>query len=239
MKLSLLFTLIFIININAQSDTTFSIDLLKIEIDGGNLKVKNPAEKVIFSQKFNAPSVITNDLDSDGVEELIVIDNYLVNNKKEYTLYTFSTVDSFYLAATVNSGYLEPYIQSSEEISADIIITGLPEFNFLNDSAPDIFYPLICWRYDNGQLFNDDIELYDIYLNENDAITDFLDDYYETNSKNCTATLKVKNAVASVYLNFLSADEEIMANQFIKNYYFCDDYATFKSKLDSIKNKEE
>lgn len=239
MRLSILFSLLFLVSIYAQTDTSFTMDVFSIHLTDKLLEVKNPAEKIIFSKEFNFATSLITDLDNDGVDELVIIDNYQKKENREFSVYIFSTADSFYQAAMVPSGYLEPYLQHSDEYESDLIITGNPDLNYLNENSSDIYYPLICWKYEGGELFNANKDLYDIFINENDALIDYLDDFLESNEKDCTATLKIKNLIASIYLNYLSAGESIMAQQFLKSYYFCDDTAAFKSELDNFIKKED
>ena len=70
-------------------------------------------------------------------------------------------------------------------------------------------------------LVND--EVYNVFINENESIINYLDDYLNDNSKNCKTSITVKAAIAAAYANYINAGEKSVASQFLKNYYLCED----------------
>lgn len=238
MKSTLLFILFYLGSIYPQTDTTFNFDLFTIKLSDKTLQVLNPADKVLFQQKYNNPIASTSDLDADGIDELIISDYLEKSAKKDYILYVYSTIDSFSGSEVIYSGYFEPYITFAEEIQKNIIISGDSSLNFLNNDS-ELFYPLICREYDEGSFVIVNNEMYDLFISENDNIIEYLDEYFRLNNPDCNSVHKIKNAVAAGYINYLSAGEITLADHFFKNYYPCNDSLEFKKLLDKITYKDQ
>jgi hypothetical protein len=188
----------------------------------------------MYDKKFSNPKSFYADLDKDGINEYLVIDSLKVSNNPFFSIYVYNCADTFYLIDSIQSGALSPYLENSKEEGSNIIITGNIDFMQFNTDTNNYFLPINCWRLksDNIYLVNDDI--YNLFIANNNDITDYMDDYFSTNPKNCSSSDKAKAAVASVYANYLSAGEKALANQFLNNYYFCNDRIQFQQKLNEI-----
>jgi hypothetical protein len=155
-------------------------DLFTAQLQDTTLVVKDNGGKTILQMEFNNPQDFAVDLDNDRVKEYIVVDSAGVPNLPSYTIYIFSTIDIFTLEDSLASGTFEPYVTFSTEEGGEIIVTGNKDFEFFDQENSDIYLPINCWRYDNGELFlvNDDI--YDLFMEENYEILNYLDYYYES-----------------------------------------------------------
>lgn len=72
-----------------------------------------------------------------------------------------------------------------------------------------------------------------MYINENEDIIDYLDNYFQSNENDCTNSRQVLGAIAAGYANYINAGEESSADKFLSTYYFCLDKDLFKKNLDS------
>ena len=238
MKSTLFFIVICSFSLLPQTDTTFNLDLFSVKVSGKKMEVFNPANKILFEGIYNVPVLTTIDLDGDGLEELLITDYFEISGKKDYILYVYSAIDSFSQSGKIFSGYIEPYFMESEELGENIIITGNKNFNTYNEDDSEPYYPLFCWKYENDGFILINNELYDIFISENISIIDSLDNYFESNVKSCISTGKVMNLICAGYINYLSAGEISIANQFFRKYYFCDDSLDFKKKIENLINKD-
>src|SRR5690606_15043574 len=189
-----------------------NFDLFSAAVENSSLIIKNNSGKIIFTRNFSNPQISPVDFDDDGINELLIQDSSSVNNKPVYKLYFCNTVDSFYIADSINSGFYQPLILFSEEIGSMIVVTGNPLFEKYS-SEDFLFLPAVCSKYEDGVLFPVNDEVYEIYLNENDIILNFLDEYFSSNINNCNSTQNIKGAIASVYINYLNAGEISVASQ--------------------------
>jgi len=212
----------------------FRYDNFSVKIVGSNLNEFDKNNKVIFTKHFNAPQDFTMDLDADGIDELLVSDSFVDSGKTYYTLYIFNTVDSLYLADSIFSGLVEPYETKSDEAGGTIIVSGNPYLDSLNIDYDNIFLPINCWKYENGQLYLINDDLYKIFVKENENIIDFLDNFYENKKPDCNSTNLVKAAVSAGYINYFHSGDKILARQFIREYYHCDDANSFEQNLNKI-----
>lgn len=219
----------------------YNPDSFSVEINNSELQVRNQEKIIIYQKRFSNPTGFYADLDNDASNEYLVIDSNQINNLPFFTLYIFNTIDSFYLADSIKSGSLQPYISNisndennSNEAGKTIIISGNSDFDEFNSANKNIFLPINCWLYDGTALFLINDEVYDLFLSENDSIINFIDQYYSSNNKNCASSEFVKPAIAAAYANYLNAGEKSIASQFLKNYYLCDDVEQFKNKLVSL-----
>ena len=229
----LFFFLLLTVNLLGQ-DSTYSFDLFKVQLDKSKLEVRDEQQNIIYRKTFFNPNAEVEDLDGDGVDEYLITDYENKGGKTYYSLYVFNTIDSFYVADSINSGLMEPYPTFSQELKGIILVSGNSKFDVFNSDSDDVFLPLNCWKYENGQLFDVNDELYDYYISENDTLIDYIDSYLENNSSDCNTTDKLKAVLASVYANYLNAGEKILANQFLRKYYFCKDVEVFKQKINML-----
>ena len=217
---------------SAQNKKAF--DNYRVKVDNSILKVFDLNGKQIFSKKFNDPRSFNSDLDGDGINEVIVEDTFNKGLNTYYTLYIYNCIDTFGPADSVASGLTAPYITNSEDIGGPVIVAGNPKFDYLNKDTADIFVPINCWKYENGELFNVNDEVYNLFIGENEDIIDFIDSYFESEGKSCGSSNSVKAAIASVYVNYINAGEKILAEHFIEKYYLCPDLSGFKKIIEAL-----
>ncbi len=229
-KLQILFLLIFSSQVFAQNEI-YDYGTFFLTIENSTLKAFRPDSTIFYQKKFFDPQDFSVDLDSDNVDEFIITDCSLSGGKKNYALYVYCTLDTFYLVDSVNSGLMEPYQTISKELKTTLLVTGSPDFDSLNSSDSLIFLPLNFWKYEEGGLFLANASVYDLFISENDDIIDFIEDYYLRSGKSCASTSKIKAAVASGYINYYNAGEKSLASLFLKKYYLCGDAEDFKNNI--------
>jgi len=214
--------------------TTVEFDFFTVQLKDNLLRVVSNDNELLFGQTFNHPIFTTADLDSDEVDEYILIDYKIVDQKKDYTIYIYNTIDTFYCVDSIRSGFFEPYIFNSGEVKGNIIITGIPGFNELNIGKSEISMPVNIWRYgENGIVLIND-QIYDLFHSENESVIDYLDDYFSSGSKNCSSSQQVNNIIAAGYANYKNSGELTLANQFLLKYYLCPDIDSFKKKIENL-----
>ncbi len=213
---------------------TYSFDLFNVKLQNSVLKVWDKQNNLIYTGTFSNPTADTIDYDDDGVNEFYILESRFKAGKTYYMLYIYNTIDSFYLADSIDSGLLKPLSIFSDEINGIMIVSGNPKFNFLNTDSLDVYLPLNCWRYESGKIFNINTKIYDYFISENDTLIENIDSYLENNRKDCNTTDSLKALLASVYANYLNAGEKILAKQFLQKYYLCKDIESFKQKIISL-----
>lgn len=209
------------------------VDNYSTKIENTVLKVFDLSGKQVLAKKFNDPLSFSSDLDGDGVNEIIVDDNYTVGSGVCYTMYIYNCIDEFKLADSIVSGLRAPYVSNSEEIGP-VIISGNPKFDSLNKDTADVFVPISCWKYEDGEVFNINDEVYNLFIGENEDTIDYLDSYFESEGKNCRSSKAAEAAIASTYVNYLNAGEKALAEHFLERYYFCHDVSDFKKKIETL-----
>ena len=212
----------------------FSFDLFNANIENNVLTVRNKKNVLIYQKTFSHPCVDTADLDNDGINEFILIDSTANKSKFYYTIFIYNTIDSFYVADSINSGMMRPYRTFSKELKSTMIVTGNPKFDSFNSDTMDVYLPLNCWDYESGKVSDVNGSLYDFFIAENDTLLENMDSYLENEPKDCNTTLQLKAIIASIYVNYLQAGEKILARQFLHKYYFCKDVEIFKQKISSL-----
>jgi len=241
MKLFLYLFLIFALtDLFPQEDST-KIDSTSVDFDNFTVKLKDNLLQVysnegslMFSQKFGNPVFTTADLDSDAVDEYILIDYKIMDQKKDYTVFVFNTIDTFYCVDSIRSGFYEPYVFYSDEVKGNVIIAGIPGFNEFNLGKTDISMPLNIWQYSENGIAHINDQIYDLFLSENESVVDYLDAYFDSNVKNCNSSEQVNNIIAAGYINYKNAGELSSANQFLLRYYLCPDILNFKNKIEKL-----
>lgn len=230
-----IFLIIFLLFCELQAQESFTINDFLITIHDSKLVVENQSKKSIFQKVFSNPEGFPVDLDNDSNDELLVTDFYEENNKYFYTLYVFSSLDSFYLVDSIYSGMREPSFTLSDETNGYILITGSPDFDeFFNIQEDEIFSPIVCWNYDNQELTIINDQLYDIYIEENEKIISYVAMTCRKLNKTCETSNLLKQAIATVYTNYYHAGEKSNAESFLKNYYLCNDIEEFRSKIKDL-----
>lgn len=219
------------------SQQAYTFDLFTAQIQNSRLTVKDNGGKTVLDMRFNNPHDYSIDLDGDSVDEYIVIDSVGTSFLPSYEIYIFNTIDEFALADSIASGVTEPYDIFSNEEGGEIIVTGNKDFEIFNVNDSDIFLPINCWKYDSGHVYivNDDI--YNLFIQENDEIIDYLDSFSESGSYDCDTGKQVKSAIAAGYANYVSAGEVTLASQFLKKYYPCDEVNNFLKNINEILNQ--
>jgi hypothetical protein len=232
--LSLLFLLYAGYNFSQQA---YTFDLFTAQIQNSRLVVKDNDGGTVYERNFSNPHDYTVDLDGDSVNEYIVIDSTGIANLPSFTIYIFNTIDQFALVDSIESGITQPYDTYSNEEGGEIIVTGNEAFEEFYDGKSDLFLPINCWKYDSGQIFQINDDIYDLYISENDDMISYLDSYYENGNYDCKNITSFKTAVAAVYANYVNAGEVTLASQFIKKYYPCTDVDMFLQKINQVLNK--
>ena len=239
MKKSFLFFLfIFSFNIFAQQDT-ISFDKFYILFQGNLLQAFDNNNQIFYQKKFNNPEPYTADLNDDNNDEYLVLDSTLNNNISWYTLYLYNTKDNFSFIDSILSGSTEPVETTNGDLGGTIIVAGNPDFEKFNQNDENYFLPLNCWRYEDSSIFLVNDEVYNVFINENESIMNFIDDSLEGNSKNCGTSKSLIAPIAAVYVNYINAGEKSVASQFLKNYYLCEDLEQFKQKLNELIKRSE
>jgi hypothetical protein len=217
----------------------FTFDLFTAQLNDSLLTVKDNGNNIVFEMTFSNPHDFAIDLDGDSVDEYIVIDSTGTGDLPDYYIYIFNTIDEFSLADSINSGTTEPYVMFSNEEGGEIIVTGNAGFEFFNgtDEDSDIFLPIDCWKYDSGQIYLVNSDIYDLFIQENEEIIDYLDSFTDSGEYNCDLSRKNKSAIAAAYANYLNAAELTIASQFLNKYYLCSDKNDFVQNINQLLNQ--
>jgi hypothetical protein len=222
-----------------DDDSVFEFESYKAVLTNGILTISDLQGVTVYTREFNDPVVYTEDIDADSSDEFLVVDYQQKGSQFLYDMYVYKIDDEVKLADSISSGMIEPYLVEDEEMGSIIVVAGQPEFDYLNlPDSEDIYSPLQCYVFENGEFFDVNDELYDIFIDTNDDITAALDDFYRKNNPTCDSSKKMKAAIAEVYVNYLSAQEKSLAQKFIDSYYFCSDKAKFIDELNKL-NEEE
>lgn len=238
MKICTFILLLLFTDLLIAQDEVFHFDHFYVKITGQELIVIDRDENIIFQKLFNSPKYFPEDLDGDNVVELICIDSKPYERNNSFTLYVFNTIDYFFLVDSLESGYTEPYTTLSEEIGETVIVTGNPAFMSLITKNDEPVLPVDCWKYDSGELFLVNDEVYEIFIMENDQLINYIESYYDLNEKNCESTQNIKAAIAASYINYLNAGELSVASQLLNKFYLCTDTDHFRKSLLELTNRE-
>ena len=209
-----------------------------VKMDNSTLMAFHSDSTIFYQKKFTNPQDFAVDLDSDNVNEIVIIDFDSINNKKNYSIFVYNTLDSLYLVDSINSGSTEPYQVFSKELNTTLLVSGNAAFDSLNTIDSLSYLPLNFWKFEDGALFLANASVYDLYITENDNIIDLVEEFYLQNGKTCESTQKIKGAIASGFVNYYNSGELTFASQFLKNYYLCsniDDFRKFLNKALKLK----
>lgn len=232
----LLFFLINSCSFFAQ-DASFSFSSFDIKINGSKILTEDKNGAVLYEKNFEKPASFFIDLDGDNIDEFLVVDSLKKNEKLFFTLFIYNTIDAFYLVDSVYSGSIEPYNAISEEIGSIIIISGNSEFDIFNEQSDINVLPVNYWKYESGELFRINDEIYNGFINENDNLIEILENYISEDGSDCNVSLKLKSVIASAFANFINADEEAAASQLLSEYYLCEDVDQFKNQMLALLKK--
>ena len=235
MRVQILILILCIASLKSFSqERNYTLNIFTAKFNKNNLEVFDSTKKQVYQKSFNNPSETLADLDNDGVDEFLVTDSHKEGDADFYTLYIYNTIDSFYVADSIQSGFMEPSERNSDEFGGIIIVTGNYKFDYLNKDTDYNYLPVECWHYENGKINSINDRIYNYFISENDTLTDVLDSYLQSSTDDCKSLEKVKGVIASVYANYMSAGEKILANQFLKKYYRCNDLEIFRNKLNEL-----
>lgn len=235
MRVQILILILFVASIKSFSqERNYTLNIFTAKFFQNHLEVFDSTKEHIYEKTFNNPQATLADLDNDGVDEFLVTDSHKKGESDFYTLYIYNTIDSFYVADSIQSGFMEPTERESKEYGGIIVLTGNSNFDIFNRDSEDKYLPIECWHYENGKINFISDQIYNIFISENDTLTEELDSYLESNPDDCNSLAKVKGLIASIYANYMSAGENILANQFLKKYYHCNDLEIFKKKLNEL-----
>ncbi len=232
------FLLFFSINLFAQEDT-LSFDNFYLTFQNNELSAFDNSNGIIYKKKFINPSPYISDLNDDNLDEYLVLDSTTNKGLPWFTLYIYNTIDKFSFIDSIVSGTTEPYEATSSEIGGTIIISGNIDFEQFNNRNDNYFIPINCWRYEDSSIFLVNDEVYNVFINENESIINYLDDYFNDNPKNCKASDAEKAPIVAAYVNYINAGEKSVASQFLKNYYLCEDLPAFKQELNKLIKGDE
>lgn len=214
---------------------SFTVDNFFISLSNNTLSVEDSSKQIVFKQSFSHPAGYLADLDGDGTEEFLLNDYTESQGLDHYTLYVFNTVDTFYLADSIYSGLKEPYYTQSPEIKGVLLVTGSPDIDSLYTPQLDnSFSPLVCWAVVEGELTIVNERLYDIFIEENEKLIGFIDTYIKANGRDCGVARVLKNAIGTLYINYIYAGEKSSAESALRQYYKCDDIESFRQELQKI-----
>lgn len=238
-SLLFLLILIFLSETFSQNQNELESGDFTFTFAGDSLTVQDSSGQQIYSQKFQNPYGYLADLDADGNDELLVQDSSVtLDNQILYELYVYNVIDTFYLAKEINSGTTAPYEAESGEIEGLIIVSGNPDFSYLNVNSEYVLLPLNCWKFEEGGIYSVNNLVYDQFMNANNNILSTLDNILSGNKSYCDSTEYIKSLIASAYINYLNAGENAYASNLMRTYYPCKDASQFRQELDSIYQKE-
>ncbi|OGU73513.1 MAG: hypothetical protein A2V93_06510 [Ignavibacteria bacterium RBG_16_34_14] len=232
---AVLFICFLLTQISFAQKESYQFELFTASLEGTKLSVITPDENLVLEKEFFHPFSFISDLDEDDVQELLIIDSIQTNGNTGFILYVFNTIDSFYLADSINSGLIFPYETFSGEIEGLIIVTGNNDFSYLNKESEIKAIPINCWKFEDGEIFYVNEELYDIFITENETVLSSID---LEDINHCVKSTEMKSLLATVYINSLNAGEKASAENFLKTFYLCEDIEKFKEELDSLFYKE-
>lgn len=232
MKFFNFLVVIIIINpyIKAQNDTTY-FNSFNIISEANAIKVEDENFNLLFKKQFNRPYKYLADVNSDMLDELIIVDSMITNGNVNFTIYLFSGEENFELIDSIYSGSFFPFITYSDEINMLVIETGNPDFERFNLTIEGSSLPINLWKLDNDKLYLVNEELYEPFVFENGNLVQYLDLFAHEKGLNCETSQLYKGIVASVYANYINAGEQSLASNMLKKYYLCDDADRFKQEI--------
>lgn len=233
MSISVFVIILFLLSfeIFSQADT-INFDSYRVIFSPVNIYVTDINDDTIYTMNYHNAYHLTADLDNSGTEELIIIDSLSGSGYPEYILYLYVT-DDFRFIDSLISPVVEPYQAYTEDIESMLIVTGDDRFtDFLTGDIMQL--PIICWAFDGEYLVNVNNLVYDVFISENDYLTDFISENNRLKGEPCQVSISRLSAIVSVYVNYLNAGENSLAEQFINLFYLCEDKELLKRRLISI-----
>jgi hypothetical protein len=229
-RIPFIFFLFIQVYLMAQVDSA-SLNSYIILLDENLMKVEDSMGNLIFLKQFFRPFKYFADIDTDQIDELIVVDSTLTNGKLNFIIYFYDGEEDFYLIDSIFSGSFFPFVTYSEEIKCMIIETGIPDFDIFNQQSATDYLPINLWEIQNDDLFLVNDELYEPFIFENNNLIQLIDYYSRENTFDCKTSQLYKGLIASAFTNYISAGEQSLATQFLKKYYLCEDIESFKQEI--------
>jgi hypothetical protein len=209
-------------------------NIFEPKLENSKLTVADTTGKTIFEKHFSEPVELFVDLSDRSEIQYLIRDKKSVNGIPKYFAFVYCITDSFYLIDSLYSGVYEPAPFYSDESKRTLLLTGNPDIDSLYSSFEhEYFSPINCMQYDDGNFYNVNDLVYDVYLQENEQVISFIESLWSGSAKDCSTSTEMKSAVAAVYVNYLNAGEKVLASQFLNDYYLCPDKESFKNFLDS------
>lgn len=204
------------------------------KLEKNKVSVINSSGEIIFEKYFNDPSELYVNLSDGLVTEYLIRDKVTEHGVPKYSAFIYCVSDTFFLIDSVYSGVYEPVPFYSNELERTLLLIGNADFDSLYSPLEhEYFSPINCLLYEDGKLFNANELVYDVFLQENEQIISFVENSWSGSDKSCTTSTELRSAIGAVYVNYLSAGEQVLARQFLNDYYLCPDKESFKSFLDS------
>ena len=229
-----LIVLIFISALQAQGEN-YEFDTFTVSVQNNMVLAKDVNGKVFYSRSFNNIKEFLSDLDGDSLSEFCVMEIKKADKNTFYKVYVYNTVDTFALADSLESLNLEPYSVYDEENEKEIFIVGNTDcIKLARNKEETITAALDCYEYDGSSFNLINNQIYDIFMRQNEALIDSLDDFYADSDSSCEKSQSMKSLIAAMYLNYKNAAEDSISLHFLNKYYFCNDILDFKSKLNAL-----
>lgn len=226
MKFSFLFLLFIPKIIFAQEE--FTTGRFTLKLNENLLTVKEDSNH-IYERKFSSLQILFNDLDGDNIDEVLIIDSAYTG----FTVFIYNLIDGFNFIDSIASGQILPTVLSSEDVEGSLISTGNAAFQEFGSSS---ILPLNIHKYESGELFLVNDEVYDLFIIENELLVEFMSD--EIIEGDCLSSKEMISVIAAAYVNLINAGELTAASQLLKKYYFCNDIEEFKLRVENLLTTE-
>lgn len=224
--------LIFTFFLQAQ-EKNYQFTNFQISVVGNEVSVLTESDSLIYQRTFINLIELTNDLEMDGSPEFIVFEKDSLLHAG-YIIYLFNTLDEFFLIDSILAGITEPSIIISEEINYPLIVCGNQDFEIFFSDNNENYEPINLWKFEQGELYLANEDVYEIYLTENENLLGFLTTELGDSNLTCESVKPYISAIASAYANFINAGEASSALQLIDKFYSCADIENFKQTLDEL-----
>ncbi|MFA6979837.1 MAG: hypothetical protein WC209_10995 [Ignavibacteriaceae bacterium] len=204
------------------------------KLENNKVTVVNSSGEIIFEKYFNDPSELFVNLSDGSTTEYLIRDKVIEHGVPKYSAFIYCISDTFFLIDSVYSGVYEPAPFYSTELERTLLLIGTMDFDSLYSPLEhEYFSPVNCLLYEDGNFFNANELVYDIFLQENEPIISYVESSWSGSDKSCTTSTELRSAIGAAYVNYLNAGEKVLARQFLNDYYLCPDKESFKSFLDS------
>ncbi len=191
------------------------------------------SDSTIMESEFKNASLLINDLDADGNSEIVLIDSDTTLHQG-FVIYVFNTLDDFFLVDSIIAGWTQPVIVVAEEIQYPVIICSNPDFQIFYSNINENYEPINVWKFEQGELYLANEEVYELFINENENLINLLTDELGNKKADCQRIKPYISLLASAYANFINAGETTSAFQMLDKYYTCEDIEKFKQTIDEL-----